>query len=467
MNLEVLRERLPVLNGEAQEITRLAETENRDLTTEESAKLDGILAASDRTAADIARLEKLGRQTDSLIQGTGRKTAPDQPQNLGDDGQGNVTGPSRDNLPRVPAQYIHHPPNWNFRSLGDFALDVRKASMKGGQLTPRLQLSEKLAAATTFGSEGVGADGGFAVPPEFRTAIMVALMGEDSLLSRCDQITCAGNTFNAPIDETTPWQTSGGILAFWDGEAQAATQSKPQIQERTVKLNRLRALVPLTEEVLEDAPAMDSYLKRKLPDKLNFKVNLAIVSGTGVGTPLGILNSPSRVTVSKESGQVTGTLIAMNVMKMYNRMYGPSRGKAVWLYNQEIEPQLWKLSIPGTDNTGNFVTAWGIAMYQPPGSLSGSMYATLFGRPLIPTQACSSLSTEGDLIFADLSQYMALTKSSGGAIRTDTSIHLWFDQDLIAYKATIRLGGQPWPSAPYSPLSGSNTYSPFVTLQSR
>jgi HK97 family phage major capsid protein len=472
MTLEELKERMAVVNGRAEELRRTAEKEGRDFTREEAEQLDGNMAEFDRARADHDRLEKLNSQTSLLIQGAGRRTDPGQPAAVLDDGEGNVqlAPPVAPRRETVPADYARHAPNWNFRSMGDFALSVKRACMYlrggGGAYDRRLELSEKLAAATTYGSEGVGADGGFAVPPEFRTAIMVTILGEDSLLGRCDQITCQGNTFTCPVDESTPWQSSGGILAFWDGEAQAATQSKPQLTERVIKLNRLRALVPLTEEILEDAPAMDSYLRRKAPDKINFKVNQAIVNGNGVGVPLGLINAGAKVSVAKESGQQSGTIVAMNIMKMYNRMYGPSRQKAVWLYNQEVEPQLWKLSIPGTDNTGNFVTTWGVAMYQPPGALSSTPYATLFGRPLIPTQACPALSSEGDIIFADLSQYMALLKS-GPNPKVDVSMHLWFDQDLTAFKFALRMGGQPWWSVPAQPLAGSNSYSPIVTLAAR
>src|SRR5262249_38323271 len=161
-----------------------------------------------------------------------------------------------------------------------------------------------------------------------------------------------------------------------------------------------------------------------------------------------------------------GSLIAMNIMKMYNRMYGPSRPNAVWLYNPEVEPQLFKLSIPGTDNTGNFVGTFGGMVYVPPNGLSASPFGTLFGRPCIPTQACSSLSTEGDIIFADLSQYLLLLKG-GQNPRVDVSVHLWFDQDLTAFKFSLRVGGIPWWSQVVQPLNGSNTYSPIVTCATR
>ena len=50
-------------------------------------------------------------------------------------------------------------------------------------------------------------------------------------------------------------------------------------------------------------------------------------------------------------------------MKMYSRMYGPSRSKGIWIYNQEVEPELFKLSIAGTDNVGNAVTGWVVVKF--------------------------------------------------------------------------------------------------------
>jgi len=470
-NKEEIQARMLAHNERALAVVAAATQEARDLTADEAAEVDSEQAALDRLLAERTRLEKLEAHTELLSRPAGRKAEPDDPAVLVGDGEGDVrlarTGAGRRNWnPSVPAvaRDRYADACFGFRNLGDFALSVRRACVGGG-MDRRLELSESLAAATTYGNEGSGADGGFAVPPEFRTEIVSAIQGEDSLLSRCDQVTCTGNNFTAPYDETTPWQTSGGILATWDGEAQPANQSKPQLQERTIKLNKLRVLVPLTEEIIEDAAAMDAYLRRKAPDKILFKINAAIVSGSGAGMPMGILTSSARVTAGKGT-TTTGKLIGQNVIDMYSRMYGPSRPRAVWLYNQEIEPQLFTLSIPGKDNTGAPATNWGGLLYVPPSGLSGSPYSTLMGRPMIPTQACSALSTEGDIIFADLSQYLALLKS-GPNPRVDVSMHLWFDQDLTAYKFTLRMGGIPWWSAPMQPLAGANTLSPFVTLQTR
>jgi HK97 family phage major capsid protein len=472
MDIETLQGRLVELNDKSQELRAKATAEKRDLTVEEEGQMTAALDEFKLVEGRIAQLSELDAQTERLNKGTGRKTEPDQTIKLEGDEQGN-TQLSRQ-LPRDTANLSTRPSiraintgekNGGFRSLGEMAVAVRFASLRErGQIDPRL---ERLAAASTYGNEASGTDGGFAIPPDFRTSIMEKVMGEDSLLSRCDQIFTSGNTFTCPADETTPWQTTGGIQAYWDNEAVAATQSKPSLEGKTVKLNKIRALVPMTEELLEDAPAMDAYLKRKAPAKIAFKVNLAIIQGTGAGQPLGILNSAATVSVAKETSQVADTLVGNNVIKMYSRMPAANRLNAVWLINQDIEPQLYKLSVPGTDNEGNSVTGWGGLIYMPPGGISGAPYGTLFGRPVVPTQACETLGDKGDIIFADMSQYLALLKS-GPNPRVETSMHLWFDQDLMAFKFVLRIGGMPWWSSSISGRDGApQTYSPFVTLDAR
>lgn len=466
MTLSELQDRLQELNAQAHDLRARAEAERRDLTVEETEQLDAALDAFDRCKSDIDRLSRLQKQTeltrqplaDPARQGEGRRTQPEAPARPADETE--FLGRRGE---RVPAEYARGPKNGGFRTLGEYGRAVARACLEGGTTDPRL---EALAVASTYGTEGTSADGGFAVPGDYKLEIMQKVMGEESLLSRCDQITTSGNTFTMPVDDTTPWQTSGGIQAYWDGEAVAATQSKPALRQDTVKLNKLRALVPVTEELLEDASGLDSYLRKKAPEKIGFKVNLAIVQGTGVGQPLGILNAQATVSIAKVASQVADTLVGLNVIKMYSRMYAPCRSRAVWLIHQDVEPELLTLMKAGKLDTGAADTGWGVPLYLPPGGLSAAPFGTLFGRPVIPTQACETLGDKGDIIFADLSQYLALLKS-GPNPRVETSMHLWFDQDLMAFKFVLRMGGQPWWPTNVAARDGSNTYSCFVTLDER
>ncbi len=435
--LRALLERKTKALAAANAITSQAEKDgNRDLTAEERTETDTILASINTLNGDIERQRQLDTAEASLAGVEVTDVA-------------SVTS-------AVPA--VLKDPKRGFASLGEFSLEVRRAAAQNGSISDRL----RAAAPSAYGAEGVGADGGFAVPPEFRDQIMAIVQGEDELLPRTDQIIAARNSLTIPVDETTPWGTSG-ITAAWLEEAAQKTPTKPALKQVNVRLNKLAALVPMTDELLEDASALASYLPKKAAEKIAFAVNLAIVQGTGAGQPLGILNSPALVSVAKVGSQVADTIVAQNISSMWSRMYAPYRRKAVWLANQDIEPQLDFLMKVGKLDTGAADTGWGVSvpMYNP----DAPNGPTLKGRPIVFTQAAETLGDKGDLILADLSQYLSLVK--GGGVKSDVSIHLWFDYDITAYRFVLRVGGRPWLSAPIAARDGSATYSSFVTLDER
>jgi HK97 family phage major capsid protein len=290
----------------------------------------------------------------------------------------------------------------------------------------------------------------------------VLVMGEDSLMSRADAIPTDSMTVTVPTDETTAWGTTG-VRAYWGAEAGAMTQSKPALKDHTTRLHKLHALVPLSDELVEDAPMSSALITRKAGEALQFKVNDAIVNGTGVGQPLGILNAPSLVTVAAEGSQTAGTVHAKNIAKMWARMPASARGRAVWLANQDVESALMELGFQVGSPSGTMTG--GMPLFIPPGGLSALPYATLLGKPVITTEACAAIGTVGDIILAYLPGYFAPFKSGG--VRSSVSMHLWFDQDLVAFKWTLRIGGQPWLQAAISRKSGSNTLSHFVALAAR
>jgi len=341
-----------------------------------------------------------------------------------------------------------------FNNLGDFASSVYRSGIQGRGFDPRLIKN----APTSVGVEGVGEDGGYLVPDDIRTEILSSIMGEDSLLSLCDSHITHSNTFTMPADEVPPWDISNGIIPYWKGENTQLTQSKPDIKEKTVKLNKLTALIPISDELLEDSNSLNAYLRKAVPAKFTSAINLALIQGTGAGEPQGILNCPSLVSIDKESGQSADTLDFANLVNCYSRMYGPLRKNAVWLINQDIEPQLFQMTFEGTSSS--------IPVYLP-ASMAGvnSPTPTLFGRPVIPTQACETLGDKGDIIFAAFSEYLVAMKAGG--IKEDVSIHLWFDYDVTAFRFTLRLGGQCWWSSTISPRDGSNTMGAFITLDER
>ncbi len=467
---ELRAERARLVNR-AHAIMEMARSEGRDMTPEDDVETDSILAqitAKDgeieKAEANEARRLKIDAMAKDLSTPMGRLTEPVQPNNTAAGiGVGSVGDGRQGNLAVGRITIADEPGKLGYKSLGEFANDVRGAC-KGGRISDKL--ANVMNAPTTFVSEGVGQDGGYLVPPDFKTEIWEKVSGEESLIQMTQRETTTGNTIVLPADETTPWGNSGGVRAFYESEAEQLQQSKIALQSRTISLNKLTALVPVTSEMLEDVPSVDSYLRRRTPEVMDFVISQKMLSGSGVGEPLGLLNAPSLITVNKDASQPSSTVTATNIMNMWTRMYARWRRRSIWLINQDIEAQLMQMYLAiknaaGTDNVG------GWPLYVPVSTgLSGGPYSTLMGRPVIETQACSALGSPGDIILTDLKQYMSVVKS--GTIKVDVSMHLWFDYDMQCFRFILRHTGQPLWKTTITPANDAvNTLSWAVVLQQR
>ena len=438
------------LEAEIDTIVADADAEDRDLTDKEIADIKAKKDRWGKVLAQISAREGIEAPT------AGRRTTAEPAPST----EPKATGRRPGRLTPVPAEAKNakDASTFGFDSFGAFAQSVYAAQMNDGKKgdAAREHLSN---ATTTYGNEGNGADGGFLVPPDFRNQIWTKVLGEESLVNRTEQIVTSSNSITIPADETAPWDTSSGIQAYWESEGGAKTPSKPAFEAKTARLNKLICFVPVTDELLEDAPALESWLRMKAPQKMTSKLNTAIIRGDGVGKPMGILEADSLVTVSKETSQNVDSVVGANITKMWSRLYAPLRRNAVWLVNQDVEPQLDFLSFPDAGS------GFPVPLYVPQGGLSAAPFSTLKGRPVIPVEAMSTLGDLGDIALVDFSQYMTVTK--GRDIKTDVSIHMYFDQDITAFRFVLRITGQPlWKNA-VTPQFGNLTRSWAVVLEAR
>ena len=335
-----------------------------------------------------------------------------------------------------------------FKGLGEFVAAVHKAAQVGGRTDERLTK----ASLSSYANEGAGADGGFMVPSEFVDRIYENVFAGDSLLAMTDQITTGRNSIEFVSDETTPWGSSG-VRVYWTEEAAAQTQTKPVLKYNTLRLNKVSALVPASGELLSDAPAVESLIASRAGDALSYTIDDSILHGTGAGQPLGVMNSGSTVTVAKESGQAADTIVAANILKMYSRMLMKPGGNPVWLCSHDSLPELMNLSLNNNP------------LYLPSMQLADAPYGTLLGRPIIITQHCETVGDVGDILFVDLSQYVTATKAGG--VEAARSMHLWFDQDVEAFRFSTRVAGQPWMTSAVDSDNSVADVSPFVNLAAR
>jgi len=431
-NIAEMKQKRAELIKEARSILETVEKENRTLTDEEEQKLKSLNAEIDKRQTEI-EFEERQQRLEAELNMRDSEPVRNEPQNS--------------NLPQNEER---------FKSFGEQMMAVYRAACPNGRVDSRLTTR-----AASGLSESVPSDGGFLVQQDFVSKLLKRAYNTGVIASKCRKIPLSTNSnglkINA-INETSRANGSrwGGIQTYWENEADQLIGSRPKFRVMDLSLKKLTGLCYVTDELLTDAAALESVLMQGFAEEFGFKIDDAIINGNGAGQPLGILNSGALVKVAKETGQAAKTITVENIVKMWSRMWGRSRQNAVWLINQDVEPMLYTLSLKIGDGC--------VPVYMPANGLAGKPYSTLFGRPVIPIEQCSSLGTLGDIILADFSQYLLIDK---GGINAASSIHVRFLYDESVFRFIYRVDGQPiWDKA-LTPYKGSSSLSPFVALADR
>jgi HK97 family phage major capsid protein len=347
-------------------------------------------------------------------------------------------------------------PDKHFRSFGDQLQAVARYYMPEHRA-----FDPRLVRAPTGATSGDPSTGGFLIQTDFSSAVFTRAYDMGQILGRCQKlnISTEANGIKIPgIDETSRASGSrwGGVATSWVGEGTSVTASKPKFRLIELDLKKMMSVMYVTDEILRDTSILTTLAMQAFSEEIMFATEDAIVEGTGAGQPLGILNAGATVSVAKETGQAASTIQYENVLKMWSRMWSRSQQNAVWYINQDTMPQMYALS--------QVIGTGGVPVYLPANGISGNPYATLFGRPVVPVEYCSTLGTVGDIILADFSQYVLADK---GGVESASSAHVAFLTDEMVFRITYRVDGQPmWHSA-LTPFKGSNTLSPFITLATR
>lgn len=419
--LAELKKKLADLKGEATKILDMAEArDGGELTADETDRYEAIKSDIDDTQASIERLEKLAeerRQMDSISLAGGTTVHDVNPAATG-----------------------------GFRDLAEFATTVRAAfDPAGGPIDRRLQ-------ASTTHQGGGGHGEGFQLPPQFRDDIWDLVTEFDEFGPLIDEEPTNRREVKIGADETTPWGATG-VKAYWRAEGAQMSETELSDEGRTVPLHELYALVTATEELLEDSPRLASRITRKAAQAIAWKKNLAIVDGSGVGQPLGWMQSKALVTVAKESGQSADTIVALNAIKMFSRLLMVPGDAPFWLANSNTLPQLMTMTVGDRP------------IWMPSNGLAAAPGGFLLGYPVRLSEFAETVGDKGDIQLISPQGYYAARRSAGPQFAS--SMHLYFDYNKQAFRWTFRYGGQPKLAAPVTPAKSADTKSHFVTLAAR
>ena len=254
-----------------------------------------------------------------------------------------------------------------------------------------------------------------------------------------DQVIMLARHVGPMLETSTILNTAGGenlqipsLAAYSTGtvssEAAAIGESDPTFNAfKTLGAYKYSFLTQISREMVEDAGVdILGFLATQTGNALGYAVNGALTTGTGTVQPTGIVTAAGSG-ITGGTG-VTGAFTADNLIDLVYSVdtAGRTLPGTGWQMNAKAISAVRKLK----DNAGQY-------LFSP--SLSADARDLLLGYPIFENPAMADPATSAkSVIFGHLPSYFARTV---GGLRLDRSDDYAFQNDLITFRATMRVDG--------------------------
>jgi HK97 family phage major capsid protein len=297
---------------------------------------------------------------------------------------------------------------------------------------------------------GTMAAGGADVPEYWWESIYSDAYQESIALPRVKTFKMEGPTLHVPAmdSESQDEGFAGGVSGSWVSEAEANSDVTPKTRMVTLSAVKLMMFVNASRELIEDSRSLSSLLGQQMTYGVTQMVDEAILTGDGIGKPLGVLNAPATISVNRSLPNKIGFA---DVAAMYSRLHPVFFKGAVWVANPSTLPQLLVMQ----DAASQYI--WAPSM----GMTSGAINTALFGLPVLFSDKVPALGTEGDLMLCNFGNYAFGLRQ--GAQLESTNAARW-SNDETSFRVCIRCNGHPLLDNAITPRTGGNTLSAFVVL---
>lgn len=313
-------------------------------------------------------------------------------------------------------------------------------------------------------AESSGVAGGYTVPPEFVEEIMMLPMEETLLAAKGHKVEMASATMTYPYLDVTTAYSSGvspftaGMSFSWLAEAATIGETEPQFRQMELRANQLCAVSIVSNTLLQDsAIALDALLTKLFGMGMGWAEDYAYFQGNGVGKPLGVLNSPATILVTRA---VPGHITFADIKNMLSKIYVTiGRDKLFWATTQTCIPDILGLK----DDAGRvlFIPLDKGVQEKIPGT-GVQAFGSLFGIPLYITDKLPALGTQGDLMLIDPTRYLIGNRLE---LEIDVSREVKFQNYQMMWRVVARKDGQPWMSSYVTLPDGSTQVSVFTALK--
>lgn len=386
--------------NQMQEIQARAEAEGRDaLTAEEREAWDRAEAELTAVSSDVERMERAARldtvQRDQVVVAGGRQ-----------DGEGRG---------EEDPEAVYREAFGTFLRRGMSGLDNEQR---------QLMLSNHSAIEARAGGTSPGSAGGYFIPTDTLNKITETMKAYGGLLGAANVITTgSGNPLNWPTNDDTA--NVGAILSENNPvPEQDVTLGQKTLGAYTYTSKMVRLSLQLVQD---DVFNVESWLTRKLGERIGRAVAAHLATGTGTGQPEGLFTN---ATTGKAGATGQTTSVTYDDLVDLQHSIDPAyRAGAQWAMSDQALKMVRKLK----DSQGR-------PLWEP--SLQSGVPSSLMGSPVlidngIPTPAASAKS----IGFGDISAAYIVRQVAGGQMmRLDER---FADFLQVAFLGFLRLDAKP------------------------
>jgi HK97 family phage major capsid protein len=297
--------------------------------------------------------------------------------------------------------------------------------------------------------------GGYAVPSELAAQWITTAIEDSIVMPRAVIWPMSTRERQVPAFDYGDRSEKGlaGLTLQWESETGALDLQASKTRKVKLVAHKGAIYTEVSNELLADGLGYPAQLNLAITRSMSYGLDWSFLWGVGGAQPLGVFNSGALITITKESGQAAGTIGYQNLLKMFARLNPSSVANSVWLAHASTIPQLATLSI--VVGTGGSTI--------PVMTESNGQFRILT-RPVIFTEKAKPLGQLGDIALMDFTQYVVGLRNQ---MFLERSEHIGFSRDVMTYRATLRVDGQPNIETPYELPNNAATVSPFVTLEAR
>ncbi len=337
-----------------------------------------------------------------------------------------------------------------FPSLGNFILDVcnRDTNEESAK-----RIREYVQKELSMDSDP---DGGYLVPTKQRPGLL-QVSPEEAIVRPRAFVIPAGNPPDAALEMPLLQQSGltsqehgdlyGGIWFGWTAEGATKTNTEIKIDMVEYKPYEWSGYAVLTDKVMRNAKQLEAIVTQKYKEGLIGFEDYHFLLGTGVSQPLGVINSPATIVVTRNT---TVTILLTDITAMMDQFMGGP--KAVWVINKACRSKI--IALKDADNHSIWIQ----------GNIAKAIPDTLVGIPIVWTYKVPVVGTKGDIGLYDFSKYII---KDGYGPAFDKSKHVYFLSNRTALKMFGNVDGKPWLKGSLTADDNSTEISPFVVLSTK